>query len=113
MLLQGAAFDVPSAVAEKIQAGEAELTARGFTLDKPKSLPLDEDNARSVYHVMQPVQFDVSLAQLCSAPHGLLIRQAVSLATEHTLEAMSRDHHAQPACHQLPRQGLSLPRISW
>lgn len=41
--LQGAAFDVPSAIADKIVAGQAELTSRGFDLDRPNSLPLEED----------------------------------------------------------------------
>jgi ATP-dependent RNA helicase DDX21 len=39
----GAAFDLPAAVASEIQTKEAELTKRGFTLDKPHGLPVEED----------------------------------------------------------------------
>ena len=40
----GAAFDLPAAVAAEIQTKEAELTQRGFTLDKPHGLPVEEDD---------------------------------------------------------------------
>jgi ATP-dependent RNA helicase DDX21 len=40
---QGAAFDLPDELAAKMQANAEELTSRGFDLDMPKSLPLEEE----------------------------------------------------------------------
>jgi hypothetical protein len=38
-VLQGAAFDVPQEIADKMMANVEELTKRGFELDMPTSLP--------------------------------------------------------------------------
>ena len=39
IVLQGAAFDVPQEIADKMMANVEELTKRGFELDMPTSLP--------------------------------------------------------------------------
>lgn len=41
--MQGAAFDLPEADAEKMLEQSEELTKRKFTLDRPSSLPLAEE----------------------------------------------------------------------
>ena len=43
MCLQGAAFDLPEASAEKMLEQAGELIQRKFTLDRPSSLPLQEE----------------------------------------------------------------------
>lgn len=42
--LQGAAFDLPEELVQKMLANEAELSSREFMLDLPKSLPLEEEH---------------------------------------------------------------------
>lgn len=42
-LIQGAAFDLEVDTANKLLEKAEELTSRGFTLDVPKSLPLEEE----------------------------------------------------------------------
>ena len=43
MCLQGAAFDLPEASAEKMLEQAGELIQRKFTLERPSSLPLQEE----------------------------------------------------------------------
>ncbi len=43
MCLQGAAFDLPEASAEKMLEQAGELIQRKFTLDRPSTLPLQEE----------------------------------------------------------------------
>lgn len=45
-VLQGAAFDVPHAIADKMFEQVDELTNRGFHMDRPKSLPLEVEQER-------------------------------------------------------------------
>lgn len=47
--LQGAAFDLPQASAEAMLEHIDELTSRKFTLDRPTSLPMQEER-RWVLH---------------------------------------------------------------
>ena len=62
LALQGAAFDVPTDIAAKIQERSEELTTRGFTLDTPKSLPMEEDSGRCVL---------CQAARACAAPDSV------------------------------------------
>ena len=41
--MQGAAFDVPQEIADQMMENVEELTKRGFTLDLPASLPVEEE----------------------------------------------------------------------
>ena len=41
--LQGAAFDLPQASAQALLGMSEELTKRKFTLDKPSSLPMEQE----------------------------------------------------------------------
>ena len=43
IIVQGAAFDMPDELAREMQAQAEELTSRGFDMDTPKSLPLEDE----------------------------------------------------------------------
>lgn len=43
--MQGAAFDVPQEIADQMMENVEELTKRGFTLDMPTSLPVEEERS--------------------------------------------------------------------
>ena len=43
--LQGAAFDVPQEIADQLMTNVEELTKRGFELDMPTSLPVEEERS--------------------------------------------------------------------
>jgi hypothetical protein len=67
MCLQGAAFDLPEASAEKMLEQAGELIQRKFTLDRPSSLPLQEERGGSVSSlcIMIVLTKILTAAQVC------------------------------------------------
>ena len=67
MCLQGAAFDLPEASAEKMLEQAGELIQRKFTLDRPSSLPLQEERGSvSSLCTITVLTEMLRIAQLCT-----------------------------------------------